>query len=203
MSDSESFEHRPEGHPLAQAKLVLFLGVFLAVALAGVDLGLRERIVANKTAETYSEIPRLVPGADAQRTEALQVWVAGKTQRIYKAFSATGEHLGFVLPTSGSGFSDRIELLIGLDAQGQTLTGLYVLDQKETPGLGDHIKEAQFQARFAGAQTPLTAVKGDSKNHNEIKAIVGATVSSQSVCDIVNRAVSGLDLSTLTEATHE
>ena len=100
-----------------------------------------------------------------------------------------------VLPAAGQGFADRIELLVGLDVQASTITGLYVLDQKETPGLGNFIAGADFQAQFAGksADEPLVVVKTDpASGTGEIQALSGATISSESVAEIVNRAIAGL-----------
>jgi Na+-translocating ferredoxin:NAD+ oxidoreductase RnfG subunit len=47
-----------------------------------------------------------------------------------------------------------------------------------------------FRQQFAGKPTDkLLSVKARSPAETKIDAITGATVSSQSVCDIVNRAV--------------
>ena len=80
--------------------------------------------------------------------------------------------------------------LIGLDANAETITGLFVLDQKETPALGDNIKKPEFCDRFRGkaAGEMVAAVKGNPEG-NQIQAITGATVSSSAVCTIVNNAV--------------
>ena len=95
------------------------------------------------------------------------------------------------MPASGVGFADRIELLIGTDARLTTLTGLYVLDQKETPGLGDYIAQPEFRQRFADRPLVqlLELVKHEPSSPHEVQAISGATVSSQSVCSIVNEAI--------------
>ncbi|HHI67788.1 MAG TPA: FMN-binding protein, partial [Planctomycetes bacterium] len=70
---------------------------------------------------------------------------------------------------------------------------LYVLDQKETPGLGSYIQDKErFLGGFEGqpADKPLRVVKGrPAPRSGEIRAITGATISSLSVCHIVNRAV--------------
>jgi electron transport complex protein RnfG len=66
-----------------------------------------------------------------------------------------------------------------------------VLDQKETPGLGDNITTAGFRDRFRNAPTgqPLAVVKADPSRDNEIRALSGATISSESVAAIVNNAL--------------
>ncbi len=98
------------------------------------------------------------------------------------------------MPAGGQGFADRIELLIGLDRAAATITGMYVLDQKETPGLGDSITGESFRERFRDrpADAALVAVKAEPAAASEIRALTGATISSQSVCDIVNTALDNL-----------
>ena len=167
---------------LTQAWLVLALAICFAAALAGVQIALADKIDANKFDETMGQIPRLVPGS----TGGEQFQIDGRI--VYRAVNADGEHVGWVVPGSGQGFADAIELLIGLDAGAEVITGLYVLDQKETPGLGSKIAEADFQNRFKGKQTAarLSVTKTEPAADDEIPAITGATVSSQSVTRIVN-----------------
>jgi electron transport complex protein RnfG len=180
---------------LRQAWLVIVLAFAYGGALAGVQTALAPRIDENKRQETYEVIPLLVPGADQERTEAMLVEAGdGKAERVYKVMDAEGRHSGWVLPASGQGFADRIELLIGLNADLSTITGLYVLNQKETPGLGDYITLPEFRERFRDkpAGEPLAAVKADPQSPNEVLALTGATVSSWSVCTIVNDTIARL-----------
>jgi len=180
------------GNYISQAWLVILLGLVYGGALAGVQTALSEKIEANKKAETYRVIPDLIAGADSAKTEEIIVsGVSGKESRTYKVFSADGSHIGWVLPAGGSGFADRIDLIVGLDSNVSTITGMYVLDQKETPGLGDYITSEDFQTRFRKkpASEPLLVVKGTPQANNEVQALTGATISSESVVGIVNHGV--------------
>lgn len=188
---SESSEHHGSGY-IRQAWLVILLALCYGGALAGVEKTLGPRIAENKKNETYDKVPDLVPGADRSKTVGVTVEdAAGNEQRVYKAVAADGRQVGWVLPATGQGFADRIDLLIGLNTEVTKITGLYVLDQKETPGLGDYISGSDFQSRFRDAPTaePLVIVKTEPAASNEIRAITGATISSESVATIVNRAI--------------
>ena len=180
-----------KNNPLIQAWLVLVLALGFGAALAGVQVWLGPRIEENKRNETYDQIPKLVPGADKAGTREVTVTVGSQERVVYQAVAADGAHVGWVVRASGMGFADRIELLIGLDARAETLTGLYVLENKETPALGNKIKEAGFRGRFAGKATgrPLAVTKGKDPAAHEIQAITSATVSSEAVTQIVNAAV--------------
>lgn len=186
----------PGGGYLRQAWLVIFLGLLYGGALAGVQTSLGPRIEQNRRAETYRVIPQIVPGADAaQTTERTLTGRDGKPSRVYRVHTAGGQLAGWVLPAGGLGFADRIDLLVGLDPELHTITGIYVLEQKETPGLGNFISSESFRGRFAGmsADESLMVVKETpTAGNNEILALSGATISSESVANIVNTAIENL-----------
>jgi electron transport complex protein RnfG len=180
---------------LRQAWLVIVLASVYGGALAGVQTALAPRIEENKRQETRDVIPLLVPGAEKAQSTALLVEATdGRMERVYRTADAQGNTNGWVLAAAGQGFADRIEVLIGLNESLTVITGLYVLDQRETPGLGDSIREPEFQDRFRGSPTepPLAVVKSDVHSPHEIEALSGATVSSWSVCEIVNQAIARL-----------
>jgi electron transport complex protein RnfG len=172
------------GSYLGQAWLVLSLAVAFGGSLAGMQIVVSERIESNKLNETLSQIPKLVPEARSGE----RATVDGRV--VYRAIS-DGTTVGWVVPASGQGFADRIEVLVGCDAQASRVTGLYVLEQKETPGLGNKIVEDEWRSQFEGknAQAPLEVVKRDVEAPQEIRAVTGATISSVVVCDAVNETL--------------
>lgn len=173
----------------SQSWLVVLLSLAFGAALAAVEITLAPRIRENKRNATVSQIPELVPGAvkEASREQV----VGGAT--VFAACDASGRRVGWVVPAAGQGFADRIELLVGLDATASTITGIYVLDQKETPGLGDYITARErFRKYFEGQPSgaPLKVVKRDvAAGSGEIRALTGATISSEAVTAIVNQRV--------------
>lgn len=188
----------------SQAWLVLLLAICFGAMLAGMQIALGPTIEANKVNETLERVPEMVLGADrarelADRKEAVDVAPltvgvdkAGKTVR-YSVFEAktNGQLAGWVAKTAGQGYADKIEMLIGFDPQVEKITGIFVLDQKETPGLGNKIVTDEWRSQFIAKPTgqALAAVKGKARAGNEIDAITGATISSKAVTDIINTAV--------------
>lgn len=185
-----------KGNYIGQAWLVILLALLYGGALAGVQTTLGPIIEENKRNETYDVIPKLVEGADKTKTvEVVVTGTDGKPTRVYRANTTDDEHVGWVLPGTGLGFADRIDLLIGLDPELTTITGIYVLDQKETPGLGNYITEDDFRQQFVGKRTDrhITVVKIDpATDTNEIRSLSGATISSDSVAQIVNDTIENL-----------
>jgi len=65
-----------------------------------------------------------------------------------------------------------------------------VLDQKETPGLGAKIIADDWREQFvAMSAADAIAVTKASPAGNEISPVTGATISSESVCKIINETV--------------
>jgi len=184
-----------------QAWLVLLLAVSYGAALAAVQINLSGIIAANKLNESLAQVPALVPGPTTGKAASITaapghitVQKAGKT-KVYPAFRATvnDQTAGWVIKSGGQGYADKIELLIGLDPEAETITGVFVIDQKETPGLGSKIISTDWRSQFTGKKThkPLTIAKSaDQKDRaNRIDAITGATISSRAVTVIVNRTI--------------
>jgi electron transport complex protein RnfG len=189
-----STSDKPAGNYITQAWLVIVLALLYGGALAGVQIGLGPKILENQLAETQDQIPALVEGA--AKGDPITVVVdetTDKKARVYKALDSDGNLKGWVIPANGQGFADQIKVLIGLNEDLTTITGLFVLEQKETPGLGDYITGEDFRNRFAGKSTyaPIEVVTGDPRDQ-QIQALTGATVSSQSVADIVNKTIETL-----------
>jgi electron transport complex protein RnfG len=121
---------------------------------------------------------------------------ASAADRVYLGYDAVGQPVGFAITAAEPGFQDVIRLIFGYEASSGVVLGMEVLENKETPGLGDKIvKDASFVAEFEGARAPLLGVKagageGDS---GEVDMITGATISSRAVIAIINHRLERLD----------
>ena len=87
---------------------------------------------------------------------------------------------------SGSGYGGDIGVIVGIDVASEALIGIGITTHKETPGLGARIREKGFRDGFAGlGMEGAVLVKADG---GEVDAVSGATISSQGVCEAVNKA---------------
>jgi len=90
--------------------------------------------------------------------------------------------------------------MFGTDPNVTKINSLYILEQKETPGLGAKITDKETFLRFwdnkdAGRALSLRkpAVRSQDKlAPNEVNTITGATISSDKVLNIVNQALEKL-----------
>jgi Na+-translocating ferredoxin:NAD+ oxidoreductase subunit G len=186
---------------LVQAWLVLLLALCFGSALAAVQVQLSDTIAANKLNETLAQVPALIwdkapPPESVQITPGtLNVKKNGQASSytLYRV-DQDNKVAGWVVKADGQGYADKLELLVGVDADVQKITGLFVLEQKETPGLGNNIVQPAWRGQFTGksTDTPLEVVKGGDKGPATIDAITGATISSRSVTTIVNTTIANL-----------
>lgn len=91
---------------------------------------------------------------------------------------------------SEEGYSGHLELVVGISPDGK-LTGIDLVQQSETPGLGAKSDDEEFKSQYV--QKPaslLTVVKSAPANESEIGAISGATITSRAVTNAVNEAIS-------------
>lgn len=161
------------------------MGVVFACLLAGTQTSLSERIEANKTRALNEAIAAVVPGLD--RSETLEI----DGNDVFKCLDAGGNLVGWALKASGTGFVDKITMVVGLSPDGRRITGLKVIENTETPGLGNKI-EGKWADQYAGMDGTrnLSVPRGPADSaKNEIQAITGATYSSEYVTDIVNDVV--------------
>jgi len=120
---------------------------------------------------------------------------------IYAGYDDQGIFKGVAIPASGQGYADIISILYGYSPENQQVVGFYVLESKETPGLGDKIeKDPTFLNNFSSLDVALdkaknvimnkvTAVKRGAKtNAWEIDGITGATISSRAIGNIIENS---------------
>lgn len=176
------------------ARLVLAVALFSGGALAFIETTLSPRIAENLRLQTYRQIPQLVDGASIESTVAFDPSRdASGRSRIYAARDPEGNVLGWVATGREEGYAGPITILVGSNPAGNRITGVHVLSQTETPGLGALITEERFLDHFKGLATDqrITVAKSEP-GEAQVQAVTGATVSSVSVAKAVNGAMDGL-----------
>ena len=108
----------------------------------------------------------------------------GKTGRTF-IDSDTGSS---AISVDGGGFQGPISLLVSLDED--KLTGVRVVSQVETPGLGSRITEESFQQSFVGKRVGngISMTKSGNADENEFDAITGATETSKALEKMMNKS---------------
>ena len=170
--------------------LVLLMGICFAILLAFTQTSLQGRIDENRIRALNEAIAEVVPGVQTKQELELD----GNT--VYKCLGDDGNLVGWAVDASGTGFIDKIRVVVGLSPDGDTITGIKAVEHLETPGLGNKIDTKDklnfYPLQYAGkpAAEPFELVgKGQVKEAYHVEAITGATYSSQYVMEIVNDVI--------------
>ena len=128
------------------------------------------------------------PSADAYEIESHD---GGENLVCYPAFK-NGELTGIAIKSwTMKGFSGLIRLMIGFDKTGNIIN-ISVLEQKETPGLGTKMHDADFKNQYNGKHPGIIDL-AMKKDGGTIDAITAATISSRAFSDAVEKAYKSLE----------
>ena len=108
--------------------------------------------------------------------------------RVFAGYREDGTLIGFGMTSTEPGFSELLTIAFGYDPNAKVITGMKVLDSKETPGIADEIITPGFAKRFEKRAVPIKGIKvgrstGDA---HEVDMISGATISSRALISAIN-----------------
>jgi len=181
--------------------LVLFLVNLVAAAiLAGVYTVTRPKIEAQKKMAEAEALREVMPESVGNRLEKVEDGDAG----YWKVFKDENSRpSGYVFIAKKYGYSSVIETMVGIKRDG-SITGVRILNQNETPGLGAKIVEilsdktlkSALKGLFSGKKEPeknilpyfteqFKGVNVKNIDISNIDAITGATISSKAVVESI------------------
>ncbi len=111
--------------------------------------------------------------------------------RIYVARDADGLAL-VILPVSGQGYQSMIRGYLALEGDLNTVAGLTITDQAETPGLGARIADQSWQDLWPGTklmddagEIRLAVAQGGATTEYQVDGITGATRTGSGVQNMI------------------
>ena len=175
-------------------KLIVVLT--LIASGAGLLLSLVEQVTRAPIAEqhrqeTLKALLTVLPPSDNSPDVDSVTLVTGQDkkgrdlQRVFYRGRWHGDLAGVAFKVvAPDGYSGNIEIMVGVDPEG-IVTGIEILAQTETPGLGTKITEAGFKRQFLGKGLDNTdwRVKKDGGVFDQI---TGATISPRAVVAAVS-----------------
>ena len=206
-------------------KDILHYGIFLLVlsALAGIGLHgvneLTKERIAVAQRRNLADGQKQIFARAATFSEEKHFPMAQGSGTYYEVYSSSGALIGYELLTAKQGYQSLITVLTGVTTNG-VLTGIKVLTQAETPGLGAEVeaipasgtlwqalaglfrsgtdKKAAagpvvppFQAQFSGKRIEQLAVV-KQPDPQRIEALSGATITSAAVTKAVREPLEAL-----------
>ena len=152
--------------------IVLVVICFVASAVLAGVFKITDPIIQSRAQEAAEQamIQVLPEGRDFKQFE-------GALESGVTAAYTTGNEAGTVCSTSFNGFGGAVKLMVGVNADGK-VTGIQVMEQSETPGVGSNALTAEYLAQFK-----------DVDSADGIDAYSGATFTSKAVKRGVNAAI--------------
>ncbi|MBN1370228.1 MAG: FMN-binding protein [Dehalococcoidaceae bacterium] len=92
--------------------------------------------------------------------------------------------LGYAFTASKAGYSGDINIMVGLSDK-ETVKGVLIISQTETPGIGTRILDEPFIGQFAGMNVNDIRLRSEG---GQADTITGATVSSKAVIEAISQA---------------
>lgn len=111
---------------------------------------------------------------------------------LYLLYDENGHLEAVAFKMEGSGVWAPIDAIIALEVDLETIYGMSILEQAETPGLGARIADRDFLDTFVGKKTKpqITLVsRTRAQGENQVDAITGATKTSKALENIINTEV--------------
>ena len=163
-------------------------------------------IEENKRLRIQQTVLEVIKGATAykhfdinEKGELLAAAPGLKGTNVYAGYDAGGKLTGLAAEGRAQGYSGSVETIYAYSPACECITGVKVIKQTETPGLGDKvITNKDFVANFekldakldaagkALANAIVTVKHGSKKNPWEVDAISGATISSRAIAKGLN-----------------
>lgn len=177
--------------------------LFAITLISGVALGgvyeitkepIRQATIAQNNA-TYKEVYQVAESFEDIEIDldALNAEIAGLAygnvgiESVLEAKDASGAGIGYVINSySNDSYGGKVGISVGLDADGN-IVAVGIRETSDTPGLGLKAKDDAFKGQYAGKSGELGVTKAEAGD-SEIKAISGATITSNAVTNAVNAA---------------
>lgn len=211
MSQAELMQQAPANN-LHMFRALVGIGILCALLIVVTYENTLPVIKQNRAEALQKAVFKVLPGATKKVNfkvtdngfEAFE-GDAGNAVLVYAGFNDDEKLVGIAIEANGQGFQDVLNILYGYAPESQAVIGFYVLESRETPGLGDKIeKDPRFLSNFEALDVSLDA-SGDKllnsveavKNGSKTKAwqvdcITGATISSKAIVKIINSSSQGI-----------
>ena len=176
----------------------LGLNLLIISAVAALLLALTNSVtastIAQRNEQANAEARKLVLESAQDFEEVKDVKTDNskgvEVSEIYEAKDASGNTLGYTLKVLPSGYGGTIELMVGIDSAKGQVSGINVVSNSETAGLGAKSTDPEFSDQYKGKPLEeLSVLKNGTPGDTEIKAISGATITSTAVTNGVDAAI--------------
>lgn len=200
----KNFVSSDDSHSTAMKKAGLSLALFALISVffvAITDKLTVSKIADNRTEMLLKALNQIAPKDSYDNDLLITKFILSKTDSgfdtdtpVYLAKKMDKPATAIFEITTNQGYSGSITLLVGVSAFNNTVTGVRVVNHKETPGLGDKMEIQKTPANktpwvydFNGKslQKPLLAQWNVKKDNGDFDQFTGATITPRAIVNAV------------------
>ncbi len=142
----------------------------------------KEPIEKSKAAETVKAVKSVIKGFNDQMTiKDTIINYNGEKFTVYNIIDNENIIGRSIITYSPNGYGGTVLLMVGTDNNFE-ITGIYILEHKETPGLGSKMDTKEFKDQFLGKSLNNFVFKVQ-KDGGDVQAITSATITSRAVSE--------------------
>ena len=181
---------------MAQNKKDSIIKMVVVLTLTCIISGVCLSYTYNKTKDVIADaelhaklksVRNVLPAFDGD-PEQRTVIINGEEKTFYIG-KKEGHVVGIAASSSALGYGGTLHILVGIDPEG-TITGVELLQHKETPGLGAKAESPrfldQFKRKFLTSVDDTIQVKKDG---GDIDSITAATITSRAIAEAATEAL--------------
>lgn len=175
------------------AAVLVIICIVIAALLAGTNELTKEPIAEQTQLQAQQAREIVLPQASRfEPVPADAVQSLGLPDGCYFALDKDNRVIGVTITTAAKGYGGDITVIVGIDSTQDSVSGVSILSQDETPGLGSNATNAEFTDQYKQPlpQNGFSVIKNAQPKDGEIAAITGATITSDAVTAAVNEALS-------------
>ena len=168
--------------------VTLFITALIAtIALSAVFNYTYEPIQIQRQLRREAAMRAVLP--QAYEFRETQAQISGSMVAVFEALSDDGTVLGYVVSLSPTGYTTNIDMMVGICADEEIVTGMRIVQHAETPGLGALATRPAFYRLFDDRPLiPLGVVRASPGAH-DIQAITASTITTRAITYAVNEAI--------------
>ena len=169
---------------VAPALVLFIICLVVTFALAATDTTTTPKIAAIKKANADAARAVVLSSAKENGKAEFNEYKGKLVDGVIECYTAKNKS-GIAITAQAPSFGGLITVMVGIDKDGK-VKGVTVTDHKDTPGLGTLAMDAGYLKQYNNCKK---ANADNIKDDGEIKAITGATISSNGIYQSVRHAL--------------
>lgn len=177
---------------IVPAAVLTIICIITALLLAFTNSITKDKIIEAEKKAATEKMQSILPKAknfkeiDKVNLEKVKKEYEGVTA-IYEAEDESGK-IGYVIQVESKGYGGMLPIMVAINKD-KKIEGVSIMTNNETPGLGKKVENPTFTNQFKMKDIKKFALKNLKSDEQQLDFRTGATISSNSVKNSINKAL--------------